>query len=179
MELEQMAPSVAARIDLKNPRRVVRALEIAHRHGGEHVASPSRTPPPFDFTAIGLTLERAKLYDRLNARTDVMFEDGWVGEVAMLQKMGHGPELPSMSSLGYLEIFEVLSGDRTLEDAAETIKRKTRRFARKQYAWFRLNDERIRWFESTRSGFDEAVDYAKRRWESHVIAGNSVSSDSS
>ncbi len=160
-ELEKIAPAAASRVDLKNPRRVVRALELAHQIGDD-VQPSSRTPPPFDITIIGLTLDRAHLYDRINARTDAMFEAGWVGEVEKLMRMGYEPDLPSMSSLGYREISEFLAGDRTLEEAIETTKKKTRRFARQQYAWFRLNDERIRWFQSDNHGFDEAAEYARK-----------------
>ena len=160
-ELEARAPATAQRVDLKNPRRVMRALELAHQGSNGGLRSPSRTPPPFDTTIIGLTLERSELYNRINLRTAAMIEAGWVGEVEKLIRMGYGPELPSMSSLGYREIAEFLRGDRTLEDAIDAIKKKTRRFARQQYAWFRLNDERIRWFESTGIGFEQAIDYAK------------------
>jgi len=160
-ELETLAPTAAGRIDKKNPRRVIRALELAHQNGEEEAAAQSRTPPEFDLTIIGLTLERSDLYDRINGRTDAMFEAGWVGEVERLIGMGYGLELPSMSSLGYREISEFLKGDRTLEDAIDAIKQKTRRFARQQYAWFRLNDERIRWFGSTPSDFGDAINYVK------------------
>ena len=72
-----------------------------------------------------------------------------------------GTELPAMSSLGYREICEFLRGERTVEDAVDSIKSKTRRFARQQGAWFRSNDERIRWFRTgERHGFVQAVEYA-------------------
>ena len=74
--------------------------------------------------------------------------------------MGFGPELPAMSSLGYREICEYLRREVTLKDAVETIKTKTRRFSRQQGAWFRTNDERIRWFSGEREGLDQAVEYA-------------------
>ena len=90
-----------------------------------------------------------------------MFEAGWVGEVRKLLDMGYSTELPSMSSLGYREICEFLRGDRAVEDAVDSIKSKTRRFARQQGAWFRSNDERIRWFPTgERHGFVQAVEYA-------------------
>lgn len=162
-ELGVIAPIAAARVDLKNPRRVIRALELAHQNDDEEVASPSRTPPPFDFTIIGQTLERSDLYARINSRTDAMFKAGWVGEVERLVGMGYGRELPSMSSLGYREISEFLKSERTLEDAIDAIKQKTRRFARQQYAWFRLGDERIQWFKSNRDSFNAAVEYARSR----------------
>ena len=85
---------------------------------------------------------------------------GWVGEVENLLDMGFGPDLPAMSSHGYREICEYLRGEVTLEDVVETIKTKIRRFPRQQGAWFRANDERIRWFSDENGGLDQAVDYA-------------------
>ena len=159
-ELEETAPTTAKRIDLANHRRVIRALELALRAQDGEPEEPTRTPPPFQATVIGIEVDRATLYERINARVEAMFEAGWVGEVENLLKKGFGPELPAMSSLGYREICEILRGELTLEDAVETIKTKTRRFARQQGAWFRTNDERIRWFSSECGGFDQAVEYA-------------------
>ena len=160
-ELEETAPAAAERIDLANPRRVIRALELALQAPGGEPAAPTRTPPPFQPTIIGVYVDRARLYDRINVRVDAMFEAGWVGEVRKLLDMGYSTELPSMSSLGYQEICEFLRGDRAVEDAVDSIKSKTRRFARQQGAWFRSNDERIRWFPTgERHGFVQAVEYA-------------------
>ena len=159
-DLEKTAPAAAKRVDLANPRRVIRALELALQSPDGEPEEPTRTPPPFQATVIGVEVDRARLYDRINVRVDAMFEAGWVGEVENLLDMGYGPDLPAMSSLGYREICESLQGEITLEDAVETIKTKTRRFARQQGAWFRTNDERIRWFSSECGGFDQAVGYA-------------------
>ena len=160
-ELEKTAPSAAERIDLANPRRVIRALELALQAPDGEPEEPTRTPPPFQSTIIGIETDRAELYDRINARVEAMFEAGWVGEVRKLMDMGYGPELPAMSSLGYREICEFLRGDQAVEDAVDSIKSKTRRFARQQGAWFRSNDERIRWFRTgERRGFVQAVEYA-------------------
>lgn len=159
-ELEKVAPIAARRIDLANPRRVIRALELALQSPDGEPEEPTRTPPPFQATVIGIEVERATLYNRINARVEAMFEAGWVGEVEHLLKMGYGPGLPAMSSLGYREICEYLRGKATLEDAVETIKTKTRRFARQQGSWFRTNDERIRWFSDERCDLDQAVEHA-------------------
>lgn len=159
-ELQELAPVAARRIDLANPRRVIRALELALQNPNGEPEEPTRTPPPFHTTIIGIEVDRATLYDRINARVEAMFEAGWVGEVEKLLSMGFAPSLPAMSSLGYREICEYLRGEVMLDDAVETIKTKTRRFARQQRAWFRSNDERIRWFPSERGGLNEAVEYA-------------------
>ena len=159
-ELKETAPVAPRRIDLANPRRVIRALELALLAPDGEPAAPTRTPPPFQSTVIGIEVDRARLYDRINARVDAMFEAGWVGEVENLLDMGFGPDLPAMSSHGYREICEYLRGEVTLEDVVETIKTKIRRFPRQQGAWFRANDERIRWFSDENGGLDQAVDYA-------------------
>ena len=159
-ELEELAPSAVKRIDLANPRRVIRALELALQSPEGEPGAPTRTPPPFQATIISIKTDRAKLYDRINDRVDAMFEDGWIGEVEKLLEMGYGPELPALSSLGYREICELHRGERSLDDALNSIKTKTRRFARKQGAWFRSNDGRIRWFSSDVVGFEQAVEYA-------------------
>ena len=159
-ELEKLVPYAAKRIDLANPRRVIRAFELAHQTSGDEQAKPSRTPPPFQATLIGIGVERATLYDRINARVDAMLEAGWVGEVEKLLEMGFESELPAMSSLGYREICELLRGELTLDETLDSIKTKTRRFARQQGSWFRSSDERIRWFSSERCGLNQAVEYA-------------------
>ncbi|MDE2718287.1 MAG: tRNA (adenosine(37)-N6)-dimethylallyltransferase MiaA, partial [Chloroflexota bacterium] len=159
-ELEETAPAAAKRVDLANPRRVIRALELALQGPNNEPEGPTRTPPPFQATVIGIEVDRDRLYERINARVDAMFEVGWVGEVENLLKKGYGPDLPAMSSLGYREICESLQEEMTLEDAIEAIKTKTRRFARQQGSWFRANDERIRWFSDEREGLDQAVEHA-------------------
>ncbi len=159
-ELQRVAPKAAQRVDLLNPRRVIRALELAYESPHGEPETPTRLSPPFHSAIIGIAMDRSELYARINARVDAMIEAGWVGEVQRLHEMGFGPELPSMSSLGYREISEHLNGDRTLDDAIEAIKGKTRRFARQQGNWFRAGDERIRWFPNGPEGLEEAVRYA-------------------
>jgi tRNA dimethylallyltransferase len=102
----------------------------------------------FPVQIIGLTCERELLYDRINLRTDRMMESGLVDEVKRLLKMGYTADLPSMSSLGYRQLTGYLGGSISLKEAVQEIKWETHRFARNQYAWFRLNDTRIRWFDN-------------------------------
>jgi tRNA dimethylallyltransferase len=94
-----------------------------------------------------LTAERKELYPRADKRVDNMLKQGFVDEVSKLLKMGYNLTLPSMSSIGYREIGQYLSGGMTLEEAVYKIKTGTHRFIRHQYAWFRLKDERIKWFD--------------------------------
>ena len=161
-ELRRVAPVTAERVDLANPRRVIRTLEIALQTTAGEPSEPTRTSPPFQATIVGIEMERTRLYDRINARVDAMFKAGWVGEVRRLLDMGFGPELPAMSSLGYREIVEYLNGDRTREDAIHVIKGKTRRFARQQGSWFRARDERIQWFPNFPESPGEVVEYVSR-----------------
>jgi tRNA dimethylallyltransferase len=143
-ELERIDQKAAASIDPRNVRRVIRALEIHHTGG----AAPRRKKqPPFDTLIVGLTAERRRLYQMIDRRVDRMVEGGLVDEVKGLLGRGYGPDLPSMSSVGYKEICQFISGRMDMTTAMQRMKFETHRFARHQYAWFRLNDPRIRWFD--------------------------------
>jgi tRNA dimethylallyltransferase len=145
----QAVDSVAAsRIDSRNVRRVVRALEVFFETGIPFSQAQRREEPPYHSLVIGLTLERTLLYDRIDRRADAMAAGGWPLEVSYLLENGHSPELPSMSSLGYREMAAYVRGKLPLEDALARIKTATHRFARHQYAWFRLRDSRINWLDT-------------------------------
>ena len=154
-ELVRLDGEAARRVDPANTRRVVRALEILSRHG-EPPAAPRKEPPPYTLTVVGLTLDRASLYRRIDERVDRMVATGWVGEVRSLIEAGYDLELPSLSSLGYGELARHIMGELSLDDAVSEIKRKTRRLARQQYTWFKHTDERIGWFEASPQGFAAA-----------------------
>lgn len=150
-ELAESDPEAAGRIDPRNIRRVIRALELRLTSPG--AVSPIRkVPPPFDPVLIGLNLPRAELYQRIDARVEAMMEAGWLAEVRALVDRGFALELPSMSSLGYGELGRCLEGQIELDEAVRTIKTRTHRFARQQHAWFRADDERIAWFDASGSG---------------------------
>jgi len=147
--LRVLDPEAAARIDPRNIRRTIRALEVCLTTGARFSELGRAVPPPYRITQIGLTLSRPELYARIDARVDRMMAQGLVAEVESLVVQGYGWELPSMSGLGYRQIGEYLRGEVSLDEAVANIKRATRDFVRRQYAWFRLDDERIRWFEAT------------------------------
>ena len=94
-----------------------------------------------------------------------MIDAGWVEEVEGLLDRGYHLGLPSLSSLGYRELGQYLEGDVSLKEGVARIKQKTRRFARQQHAWFRLGDERIRWFQGHPSGLDAAAVGAREALE--------------
>ena len=154
-ELSNLDPAAAGRIDARNVRRVIRALEVHYASSDRQRSGPRKAAPPYRTKVLGLTLERSALYQRIDQRVDTMMASGWVEEVQALLDRGYSPELPSLSSLGYGELVQYLNGDLTLEAAAERIKNRSHGFARHQYAWFRLNDERISWFDAS-EGFDQA-----------------------
>ena len=158
-ELSALDPEAAARLDPRNPRRVIRRLEVL-RSLSAGDASDRGSQEPMDAVVVGLTLERPDLYRRVDSRVDDMMRAGWVGEVEGLIARGYGADLPSMSSIGYREIAAHLSGCTPLDETTLEIKRRTRRLARHQYAWFRLDDERIRWSQADPDGIDAAVGYA-------------------
>jgi len=146
-ELMKINPVAAQKIDPRNVRRVIRALEVHHQTDTAFSQLQDKKTPPFRSLIIGLTAERKELYRQIDKRVDDMMEQGLVGEVEKLVNMGYDFNLPAMSSIGYKQIALSLRGEISLEDAVQQIKYETHRFARHQYAWFRLNDARIHWFD--------------------------------
>ncbi len=146
-ELERVDQEAAAAIDPRNVRRVIRALEVRYTTGRPAPERRPRRPPSFRTVMLGLTAQRARLYEMIDRRVDQMIERGLVQEVRALLQRGYGPGLPAMSSVGYKEVHQFLNGKMALAMAVHRIKFETHRFARHQYAWFRLNDPRIRWFD--------------------------------
>jgi tRNA dimethylallyltransferase len=146
--LRQVDPVAAEKIDPRNVRRVIRALEVYLETGKPISELQRRRPPPYRILQIGLTMDRAALYQRIDQRVDRMIERGLVEEVRGLVEQGYGRELPAMSGLGYRQIGCYLRGEISLAEAIRLIKRDTRRFVRQQYNWFRLDDERIHWFQA-------------------------------
>jgi tRNA dimethylallyltransferase len=146
-ELLAADPNAAAKIDRRNVRRVIRALEVYAGTGQAFSRLGSKRPPAFTPFIIGLTAERSALYRIVDKRIDAMIEMGLVGEVENLLKMGYDFNLPSMSGIGYRQLGQFIRGELTLEEAVQKIKTETHRFIRHQYAWFRLDDEKIHWFD--------------------------------
>lgn len=146
-ELMKVAPAAALRIDRRNVRRIIRALEV-HR-GTETPFSrlQYKQIPPFNTLIIGLTADRTELYRRIDSRVDEMIKQGLVAEVEKLMNMGYGFNLPAMSGIGYKQIGMFLRGELTLAAAIQQIKFETHRFVRHQYTWFQLKDDRIKWFD--------------------------------
>ena len=161
--LASLDPEAAARIDPRNVRRVIRALEVCVVTGRPFSAQRGREPPPYRILQIGLTMDRAALYARADARVQAMIEAGLVDEVRRLLEAGYGWELPAMSGLGYIQFRPYFEGKASLAEVVAEIKRATRRFIRHQYNWFRLNDPRIHWFDAARTPPEE-IECFVREW---------------
>ncbi len=153
-ELRARDPRRAAEVQPSNVRRVIRALEVHHALGTSE--GPRRAEPGYGTKIFGLALEREELYRRIDARVDRMMRDGWLDELRALHGRGYGPELSSMSGVGYRELGQCLQGDLSVEEAVERTKFRTRRFARSQHTWFRGDDVRISWQPSSPEGFGAA-----------------------
>lgn len=154
--LAEVDPAAAARIDYRNVRRVVRALEVFEVTGQPISVQQAQAPRPWRVLTLGLTLDRADLYRRIDERVDWQIEHGLVEETERLVAKGFGCHLPALSSLGYRQVCMYLRGELTLVEAINLIKTRTHRFARQQYTWFRLDDPRIRWLRAEAAADVEA-----------------------
>ncbi len=156
-ELRRLDPVGAERLDLANPRRVIRALEVTRVSGRPFSAWQRRQPPPFRTVWLGRTRPRAELYARINARVLEHIAAGLVEEVRSLVEQGYSYDLPAMQSIGYREIGRYLQRQLTLDDAIASQQQATRRYARRQLTWFR-RDERIHWLPAATTGLPEFLD---------------------
>lgn len=154
-------PVAAARIDAKNPRRVMRALEIATGGANADIGEPIREPLG-SVVVLGIRMARDVLDQRISERVDAMFAAGLVDEVRALLAAGWRSDLPGLSAIGYREVCDVLAGIRTLDNATEEIKRATRRLARSQGGWFRPTDPRIRWLDGGTEAVADALTVIER-----------------
>ena len=143
-ELRRLDPKYAEEVDLCNPARVMRGLEVCLTTGKPYSEQRSGAVAErwFNIVKIGTDMPRDVLYDRINRRVDMMINDGLVEEVRALMPLRH---LNSLQTVGYRELFDYFDGTATLEEAIELIKRNSRRYAKRQLTWFR-RDEATEWF---------------------------------
>lgn len=161
--LLHLDPIAAERIDPRNVRRVIRALEVCILTGQPISEQQGREPPPYRILQIGLTMAREALYARADKRVEAMMAAGLEDEVRRLADAGYGWELPAMSGLGYVQFKPYFEEKATLEEVIEEIKRATHRFIRHQYNWFRVNDPAIQWFDAVETSPEE-IESAARTW---------------
>jgi tRNA dimethylallyltransferase len=161
--LRDVDPESAERIHATNLRRVVRALEIYQLTGEPPSKIRRKEPPPFRSLRIGLQMPRDQLYARIDSRIDEMIHSGLLSEVQELLDAGYGPELPSMSAIGYKQIADALSGKVPLEEAIQEMRKLTRQFVRRQANWFKPSDPKIHWFD-VRQDVEEDILLLIREW---------------
>lgn len=164
LQLKKLDPDYYSQVDLKNPNRIIHALEICLMTGKPY--SSFRSNPqkvrPFRVIKIGLDCDRAELHDRINCRVDRMIEDGLEEEV---KKVYHLKHLNSLNTVGYREFFDYFDGLTSREKAIELIKRNTRRYARKQLTWFR-NDPEITWFHPEKT--EEIISFIEKKLRNDI-----------
>lgn len=155
--LRKVDPKSADSIHCNNVKRVIRALEFYRQSGtpiSAHNEAERKKESPYEFFYFVLTDERARLYERINRRVDMMLDAGLVSEVSALRDKGYTKEMVSMQGLGYKEILEYLDGECTLEEAVYRIKRDTRHFAKRQITWFKRERDVI-WIDKKACDYDE------------------------
>ena len=147
--LEAVDPASYKRLHPNDLRRVIRALEV-YKHTGRPISyfqeESRKQPPRYDFAYITLSMDRRKLYERIEQRVDKMMASGLVEEVEGLIKRGYGRELNSIQALGYKEIADYLHGSVSKDEAVRILKRDTRHYAKRQLTWFR-GDKRVNWVD--------------------------------
>jgi tRNA dimethylallyltransferase len=136
-------------IEPGNLRRTVRAMEVILRSGRKFSDQRRKEAPGYEFTVIGLNRPRTELYQRVDARIEQMFADGFLQETESLLAKGYSEANPPLSAIGYREVIEVLRGKMSLEEARVQLRRKTREFIRRQANWFKTSDPAIHWYEMT------------------------------
>ena len=158
-ELKRLDPEYHAIVDLKNPRRVLHALEICHSTGRTYTSFRVRAckPRPFNIIKIGLNIPRPRLFERINGRVDKMIAEGLVDEARELYPQRG---LTALSTVGYNEMFKYFDGEMTLPVAIERMKKNTRVYAKKQLTWYK-RDEEMTWFGP--DDFDSIVEYIKSK----------------
>jgi tRNA dimethylallyltransferase len=151
-KLVALDPEAAAVVDPRNPRRVMRALEVAITTGEPFTAQRSKNAPLFDTLVLGLNPPPKVLRDRINRRVDAMMRDGFVYEVKTLVKK-YGTTAPAFNAIGYREIVDHLNGNCSIEEAAASIKRNTWHYAKRQMTWFKKY-KLTHWIESEKEAWD-------------------------
>ena len=143
-ELKLLDPEYYSIVDLKNPKRVIHALEICYMTGKTYTSFRigNKKQRPFNILKIGLSRDRDELYERINRRVDIMISEGLIDEVKSVYKY---KELNSLNTVGYKEIIQYLDGNWTLDYAIDKIKQNSRIYSRKQITWFKRDNE-INWF---------------------------------
>jgi tRNA dimethylallyltransferase len=162
--LAQLDTESAQKIDARNVRRTIRALEVILTTGKKFSEQRRQAESPYHLITIGLTRPRPELYQRVDERIDLMFANGFINEVKELldAPRGYSPSLPSMSAIGYRECISVIQGLLSEEQAKVEMRRVTRIFVRRQANWFKESDPNIMWFPVTDGILDDVEKYIRQ-----------------
>lgn len=158
--LQEIDPEYAANIHPNNVKRVTRALEYHYLTGqkfSEHNAEQKEKETPYNAAVIILTMDREKLYERIELRIDLMLKQGLLEEVKGLLDRGYTPDLVSMQGIGYKEFIPYFNGECTLEEAVTQLKTNTRRFAKRQLTWFRRQIDGL-WIDLSKATGEETLE---------------------
>lgn len=155
--LIKLDPDAERDVDLKNPRRVIRALEVITFTGKPFTKQKILGKPLVDAMQIAIDWPREELYERNNAAVDDMLERGWVDEIKHALKKKIPETAPAMTSIGYRELLRAIKGEMSMNAAVDATKQAVRRYAKRQMTWFR-KDQRIKWVKDE----DEAVELVER-----------------
>jgi tRNA dimethylallyltransferase len=161
-KLHSLDPQAAEKIDARNFRRTIRALEVILTTGKPFSAQRGQSESPYHLITIGLRRPRTELYERVDQRIEMMFANGFLDEVKQLIEKGYSPSLPTMSAIGYRECIRVIKGELSEEQAKAEIRRATRVFVRRQANWFKESDPNIKWFRAAASVVDEIESYIRK-----------------
>ena len=157
-KLRQLDPLAGEKIDARNVRRTMRALEVILTTGRPFSQQRRQSASPYNLLTIGLKRPRAELYQRIDERIEAMFEAGFLDEVKKLLKEGYSPDLPTMSAIGYREGIRVVKGQMSVEQAKAEMRRATRIFVRRQANWFKEDDPNIHWFAAGQENVADTIE---------------------
>jgi tRNA dimethylallyltransferase len=160
-KLKSLDKEAASKIDPRNFRRTIRALEVIMTTGKKFSEQRGQSDWLYHLITIGLTRPRTELYARVDERIESMFANGFLEEVKDLLEKGYSPTLPTMSAIGYRECVQVFEGKIKVEEAKQLIGRATRVFVRRQANWFKESDPNIMWFRVEEGVVEEIDEYIR------------------
>jgi tRNA dimethylallyltransferase len=155
--LAAVDPIAAGRIDPRNLRRTVRALEVILVTGRRFSAQRTSGEAPYQLVTLGLRRSRPELYARIDARIEEMLARGLLDETKLLLQKGYSPKLPAFSAIGYSQCAQVIGGAMDLQEARTQMRRSTRALVRRQSSWFKESDPTILWCDAARPDLIEAI----------------------
>ncbi len=157
--LKEIDPETYEKIDIQNPRRVIRALEVVLSTGESFLKQQKKGKSLFNVLQLGIKVDKENLYERINKRCEKMIEAGLIQEAKRLAQK-YSWELPSMSGIGYRQMRDYIEGKMTLEEAIEWLQMDTRHYAKRQMTWFK-KDEKIVWIENEKQAEKKIDEFLK------------------